>query len=77
MTPHSTAKSRFHLLLLSLTLVVLVVAVLMAAADVAIGWCLLVVMLAPWVSVVGYETIGHRHMAAALDALDGRVRSPN
>ena len=27
--------------------------------------CLLVVTLAPVVSVVGYELIGHRHMAAA------------
>jgi hypothetical protein len=27
------------------------------------------VMLAPVVTVVGYETVGHRHMADALDQL--------
>jgi hypothetical protein len=31
--------------------------------------CLLVLMLAPAVTVVGYETIGHRHMAAALEQM--------
>jgi hypothetical protein len=31
--------------------------------------CLLVVMLAPVVTVVGYETIGWRHMAEAIDQL--------
>ena len=28
--------------------------------------CLVVLMLAPWVIVVGYETLGHRHLVAAL-----------
>ncbi len=31
--------------------------------------CLLVLMLAPFVTVVGYETLGHRHIAAALERL--------
>jgi hypothetical protein len=30
------------------------------------SWCLVVLMLAPIVTVVGYETVGHRHLAAAL-----------
>ncbi|MFI1420945.1 low temperature requirement protein A [Streptomyces sp. NPDC020731] len=50
-----------HLLLVSLTLTVLAAAVLLAAAGVGVAVCLLVVMLAPFATVVGYETIGHRH----------------
>ena len=33
----------------------------MAAAGDAVVWCLLVLALTPWVTVVGYETVGHRH----------------
>ncbi|MFF1696344.1 low temperature requirement protein A [Streptomyces sp. NPDC058257] len=64
----STAD-RFHLLLISLTLAVLIAAVLLAAAGVAIAVCLLVVMLAPFVTVIGYETIGHRHQEQILEEL--------
>ena len=33
----------------------------MAAAGAPMVWCLAVLALAPWVSVVGYETVGYRH----------------
>lgn len=56
----------FHSLLLALTLAVLVAAPLLAAAGVSMAACLLVVMLAPAVSVVGYEVCGFRHMGRAL-----------
>ena len=59
----------FHLFLLAATAAVLVLAVVLAAAGVGVTACLLVVMLAPVVTVVGYETIGHRHLAGALDQL--------
>jgi hypothetical protein len=45
---------------------VLVAAPLLAAGGVPMTWCLLVVMLAPAVSVVGYESYGWRHASAAL-----------
>ncbi|MFG2502188.1 low temperature requirement protein A [Streptomyces sp. NPDC048441] len=64
-----SAADRFHLLLISLTLAVLLAAVLLAAAGVAIAVCLLVVMLAPFVTVIGYETIGHRHQQQMLQSL--------
>lgn len=67
-----SARDRFHLLLISLTLVVLVVAVALAAAGAALSVCLLVVMLAPFVTVVGYETVGHRHQRRMLDDLARR-----
>jgi low temperature requirement protein LtrA len=57
----------FHLGLLAATATVLVVAVVLASAGVEMAVCLVVVMLAPVVTVVGYETIGHRHMEAALE----------
>jgi hypothetical protein len=56
----------FHLLLLALTAVVLGAAVWLAAAGISMANCLLVVTLAPMVTVVGYELLGHRHAAEAI-----------
>jgi hypothetical protein len=36
---------------------------------VSISVCLVVLALAPAVTVVGYETLGHRHIAEALQRL--------
>ena len=57
----------FHLLLLVLTAVVLVGSVLLALGGVSMALCLLVATAAPMVSVVGYELVGHRHMADAME----------
>jgi hypothetical protein len=43
--------------------------VLLATAGVSVTACLVVLALAPVVTVVGYETLGHRHMADALERL--------
>jgi low temperature requirement protein LtrA len=59
----------FHLWLLAGTVAVLALAVVMAAAGVSMPICLLVVMLAPAVTVIGYETLGHRHMSDAVGRL--------
>ena len=56
----------FHMLLFALTGVVLAAAVEMAAAGISMANCLLVVTLAPMVTVVGYELLGHRHAAEAI-----------
>ena len=56
----------FHLLLIALTAAVLGGAVWLAAAGISMANCLLVVTLAPMVSVIGYETLGHRHAAQAI-----------
>ena len=61
----------FHFLLIALSVAVLGAAVAMAAAGVSIEWCLLVLVArAPWVTVVGYELVGHRHNARMLAELD-------
>jgi low temperature requirement protein LtrA len=57
----------FHLGLLVGTATVMVAAVWLAAAGVSMAWCLLVVTLAPAVTVVGYEALGRRHLAAILN----------
>lgn len=57
---------RFHVLLVVLTAAVLGLAVLLAANGMSMANSLLVVTLAPVVSVVGYELVGHRHAAAAV-----------
>ncbi|WP_183094672.1 low temperature requirement protein A [Nocardioides stalactiti] len=59
----------FHLLLLAGSAVLIVVPVVMAARDVDVTTCLLVLALAPWVTVVGYEIHGYRHNAEVLAAL--------
>jgi low temperature requirement protein LtrA len=55
-----------HLWLLVLTAAVLVIAVVLAWVGVSMALCLLVVTLAPAVTVVGFEVSGHQHAQAAL-----------
>jgi low temperature requirement protein LtrA len=57
----------FHIALLAGTATVLGLAVLLASAGLAMAVCLVILMLAPLVTVVGYETVGHRHLDAALN----------
>jgi low temperature requirement protein LtrA len=59
----------FHLLLLAGTGAFLIAGVVLSAAGVTMSVCLIVLALAPVVTVVGYETLGHRHMADALERL--------
>jgi low temperature requirement protein LtrA len=56
----------FHILLFAGSVLMLVGAITLAAGGASLGVCLMIVTLAPAVTVVGYETIGHRHQAAAL-----------
>ncbi len=57
----------FHVALFLGTIAVLGVAVLLAANGLSLGWSLIVVMLAPVVTIIGFEALGHRHLAAALE----------
>ncbi len=59
-----------HVWLLSGTAAVVALAVIAALAGVSMAVCLVILMLAPAVTVVGYEMRGHRHQAEAL-AKDG------
>lgn len=57
----------FHGVLLAGTAAILSLAVLLAFVGLPMAVCLIVLMLAPLVTVVGYETVGHRHLSAALN----------
>ena len=59
----------FHVVLVAGSAVVLAAGVVMAAAGASLTWSLLVVALTPWVTVVGYETVGHRHNERVLGSL--------
>jgi low temperature requirement protein LtrA len=59
----------FHMLLIAGSAVVIAAAVAMSAGGVDLVWCLLVLALTPWVTVVGYEAVGHRHNEAVIDSL--------
>ena len=56
----------FHVLLFVLTVGVLGDAVVAGRRGISMANCLLVVTLAPMVTVVGYELVGHRHAAEAI-----------
>lgn len=57
----------FHILLFIGSIVPLVVAVWLVAAGASIGTGIVVAALSPIVVVIGYETVGHMHQAAALE----------
>ena len=59
----------FHLGLLAGTAALVGLSVGLAAAGASVAVSLLVLALAPAVTVVGYETLGHRHMSEALQRL--------
>jgi low temperature requirement protein LtrA len=63
-------RDPFHLSLLAATAAVLALSVGLAALGAGIAVCLVVLMLAPVVTVVGYETVGYRHVEAALAELE-------
>jgi low temperature requirement protein LtrA len=67
----SRAVDPFHFLLVGVSAAVLAASVVMAAAGVSIEWCLLLLSFVPWVTVVGYETVGHRHNAEVIAGLAG------
>ena len=56
----------FHIWLFIGSVVVLVLAVVAVAAGATFGVGILITAASPFVVVVGYETVGHRHQAAAL-----------
>jgi hypothetical protein len=59
-------KDPFHLALLIGTSAVLLLAIVLATVGVSMAWCLIVLALAPVVTVVGYEMVGHRHQEEIL-----------
>jgi low temperature requirement protein LtrA len=60
------AVDPFHIALLAGTAALLVLPVMLATLGAPMAVCLVVLMLAPVVPVIGYETIGYRHMAIAV-----------
>lgn len=56
----------FHLLLLVGTAAVIGLAVICAELGASTPYCLVIVMLAPAITVIGFESVGHRHLTKAL-----------
>jgi low temperature requirement protein LtrA len=61
------AVDPFHITLLAGTATVLVLAVILATMGAPMAVCLVVLMLAPIVTIIGYETVGHRQMVIAVE----------
>jgi low temperature requirement protein LtrA len=58
----------FHAAVVAGSVAVVVVSVALVAAGVPLVWSLAVLALTPWVPVLGYETVGHRHVQESVDA---------
>jgi low temperature requirement protein LtrA len=63
------AHDPLHLALIAGTLGLIAGSVVLAAAGTDLAVCLVVLTLAPVITIVGYETLGHRHIAAAVERL--------
>ncbi len=57
----------FHTRIVTTVAIALISAVGLAAAGLPVAWCLVVVMLSPWVAVAAYELRGHRYLARLLE----------
>lgn len=57
----------FHIWLFAGSILALVIAVVTVAAGASFGVGILITAASPFVVVVGYESVGHRHQAAALE----------
>lgn len=62
------AIERFHLALLAATAAAIALAIVAAAIGVPMAWCLVVLTLAPVITVIGYELRGYRAAHRALSA---------
>jgi low temperature requirement protein LtrA len=58
---------RLHAWLIAATLVVIAASVAAPAAGLSLTYALIILMFAPIVTVIGYELLGHRHQAEALE----------
>ena len=56
------AVDSLHVMLAIAMVAIMALSVYMAWAGAPLGWCLLVLMLSPFVVAVGYETSGYRHV---------------
>ena len=65
----SHSHDPFHWLLVAGSAAVLLAAVGLASAGASLAVSLAVLALTPWVTVVGYEMVGHRHNAEVVAAL--------
>jgi hypothetical protein len=59
---------RFHSWLLTATAAVVALAVIAALSGIDMAVCLIILMFAPVVTVVGYEMKGYRHQVQGRDA---------
>jgi low temperature requirement protein LtrA len=70
----------FHTWLLCGSAVPIAASIALACAGLGLAWCIAVLALTPWTSVVGYELVGHRHNERitqnALAARDHAHRPP-
>ncbi|MDE2398903.1 MAG: low temperature requirement protein A [Burkholderiales bacterium] len=63
------SRDRFHLLLLGATAAVLGAVLALAWSGAPLGLCLGLLVAVPAITIVGYETLGYRHQARALERL--------
>lgn len=70
-------RDRFHMVLLTITSAIVLGMVVLADLGMPIAVCLVVLMLEPWVLVIGCETRGHGHMDRVLTRMRAASEGPN
>jgi len=66
----------FHLVLLLGSALIVAAGTVLAGIGVGLSWDLALLALTPWVTVVGYETVGRRHNAALLQRTAAAASAP-
>jgi len=66
-------RDPFHLALLAAIGAILLLSVLLASSGASMAVCLIVLACAPIVTVIGFETVGHRHLTDAIERARDRT----
>ena len=70
-------RDRFHMVLLTITSAIVLGTVVLADLGMSIAVCLVVLMLEPWVLVIGWETRGHGRRDRVLTRMRAESEGPN
>lgn len=60
---HFPGRRTLHHVLVAGAVALAALAIVLSIAGVPVSVCIAIVMLAPWTTVIGFETVGHRHIS--------------
>lgn len=66
-------RDPFHGIILAVSVIAAAGSLVLAYLSVDLAWCIVVLMIVPWISVVGYELRGHHHLAGVMARIRDEV----